>query len=279
MAKTDERLFAPFPIEMDEHPKIAPLSDKAFRALFEATFYSRRMMSDGFLDGRIVLKRWGRKVADELSSNDPNRPSWIPVDGGWQIHDFHKHHPMRADIEAKREAVRARRIEAGKRGGVAKAKQTASKAVANESTDVANPSSETETETETVKKKNLVQPTVEHLRDFEMFWEVYPRKQGKADALKAYTAVRKKVDAKTVRAGAQAYALLNIGEDKSFLKMAGGWLRGERWADEQIVNATRQTVTGSSERFCDLHPDYPVSARFPCEACTRSVGLSDGRKF
>ena len=49
MAKTDERLFAPFPIEMDEHPKIAPLSDKAFRALFEATFYSLRIMSDGFL--------------------------------------------------------------------------------------------------------------------------------------------------------------------------------------------------------------------------------------
>jgi len=279
MAKTDERLFAPFPIEMDEHPKIAPLSDKAFRALFEATFYSRRMMSDGFLDDRIVLKRWGLKVADELSSNDPNRPSWIPVDGGWQIHDFGKHHPMRADIEAKREAVRARRIEAGRRGGVAKAKQTASKPVANESTSVANPSSETETETETVKKKTLVQPTVEHLRDFEMFWEMFPRKQGKADALKAYTAVRKKVDAKTILAGAQAYALLNIGEDKSFLKMAGGWLRGERWADEQIVNATRQTVTGSNDRFCDIHPDYPVSARYPCEACTRSVGLSDGREF
>ena len=112
-----------------------------------------------------------------------------------------------------------------------------------------------------------------------MLWEVYPRKQGKADALKAYTAVRKKVDAKTILAGAQAYALLNIGEDKSFLKMAGGWLRGERWADEQIVNATRQTVTGSNERFCDIHPDYPVSARYPCEACSRSVGLSDGREF
>ena len=149
MAKTDERLFAPFPIEMDEHPKIAPLSDKAFRALFEATFYSRRMMSDGFLDGRIVLKRWGRKVADELSSNDPNRPSWIPVDGGWQIHDFHKHHPMRADIEAKREAVRLRRMEAGKRGGQAsgeaRAKQTASKTEANVSTDEAKRTSETET--------------------------------------------------------------------------------------------------------------------------------------
>ena len=153
MAKTDERLFAPFPIEMDEHPKIFPLSDAAFRALFEATFYSRRMMSDGFLDERVVLKRWGQAVADELSGNDPNRPSWIPTEGGWRIHDFEKHHPLRADIEEKREAVRVRRVEAGKRGGQAsgeaRAKQTASKPEANVSTDEAKRTSETETETET----------------------------------------------------------------------------------------------------------------------------------
>lgn len=86
--KSDMRLFAPFPIEMDEHPKIMPLSDAAFRALFEATFYSRRMLSDGFLDERVVLKRWGQEVADELSTNDPEKPSWIKVDGGWMIQDF-----------------------------------------------------------------------------------------------------------------------------------------------------------------------------------------------
>jgi hypothetical protein len=99
----DDRLFAPFPIEMDEHPKIFPLSDAAFRALFEATFYSRRMLSDGFLDERVVLKRWGKVVADELSNNDPQRPSWVRVEGGWQVHDFAKHHPTKAEIVEKRE--------------------------------------------------------------------------------------------------------------------------------------------------------------------------------
>jgi hypothetical protein len=114
MPRTDERLFAPFPIEMDEHPKILVLSDAAFRAVFEATFYARRMLTDGFLDRRVVLKRWGQDVADELSSNDPENPSWTPVENGWLIYGFSRYHPLKADIDAAREKKR----EAGKRGGI-----------------------------------------------------------------------------------------------------------------------------------------------------------------
>lgn len=153
MAKTDERLFAPFAIDMDEHPKFIGLSDAAFRAVFEATFYARRNMTDGFLDERVVMRRWGPEVAEELSSNDPERPTWVRVDAGWQIHDFAKHHPLRAEIEASRADLRAKRSAAGKKGN-AKRWQANSKPVANESqTDrkhVATDRSETETETETV---------------------------------------------------------------------------------------------------------------------------------
>lgn len=143
--KKDDRLFAPFPIEMDEHPKIIGLSDAAFRAIFEATFYARRMMSDGFLDERVVLRRWGQGVADELSSNDPHRPSWVRVEGGWQIHDFEKHHPLRAEIEAKRADLSQKRSQAGAKGA-AKRWQADSKPMTNDG-------SETETETETTSPK------------------------------------------------------------------------------------------------------------------------------
>lgn len=151
MTKKDDRLFAPFPIEMDEHPKIIGLSDAAFRAIIEATFYARRMLTDGFLDERVVLRRWGQEVADELSSNDSHRPSWIRVDGGWQIHDFEKHHPLRSEIEAKRADVSAKRSRAG-RMGAAKRWQVDSKPVASDS-------SETETETETTTSNEVVTPT------------------------------------------------------------------------------------------------------------------------
>jgi hypothetical protein len=122
MATKDRRLYARFDIGMPEHPKIMLLSDAAFRALFESTMYARRQLTDGFLNARIVSRMWGQEVADELSSNDPEKPSWIKVEGGYMIHDFEEHQVTRNDIEAKREA--------GRQGGLARAKQMASKGVA-----------------------------------------------------------------------------------------------------------------------------------------------------
>lgn len=146
MTAKDRRLYARFDIGMDEHPKVALLSDAAFRALVESTMYARRQLTDGFLDERIVAKRWGLDVAQELMSNDPDRPSWMRVERGYLIHDFGEHQTTTADIEAKREAGRA--------GGRAKAKQNASTCLAPAS-DVpehlpSKPLAKTETETETL---------------------------------------------------------------------------------------------------------------------------------
>ncbi|MEV7472253.1 hypothetical protein AB0N33_00885 [Pseudarthrobacter oxydans] len=145
--KKDRRLYAKFDIGMDEHAKIMLLSDAAFRALFESTLYSRRQLTDGFLDGRVVARKWGADVALELTSNDPERPSWRKVEGGYEIHDFAEHQTTKADIEAKREA--------GRKGGLAKAKQPAStseapaKHVVDECSSTSLAKTETETETET----------------------------------------------------------------------------------------------------------------------------------
>lgn len=228
MAKTDDRLFAPFPIEMDEHPKIAPLSDAAFRALFEATFYSRRMLSDGFLDERIVLKRWGQAVADELSSNDHNRPSWIRVEGGWQIHDFEKHHPLRAEIEAKRSGLSAKRSVAGKLGNEsrwggksnAKSSQTDRKAIAND---------RSETETETLKTSA---PSV-LASEFDTAWNYWPKKVERKQAFDRF-----KIAAKKRGVEALVNDIIIFGgaysstTEKKFVPALGVWLGRERWTDE-----------------------------------------------
>ncbi|MBK0296326.1 hypothetical protein IAE22_29830, partial [Bacillus sp. S34] len=152
MAK-DDRLYARFDIAMDEHPKIMLLSDAGFRALVEATLYSRRQLTDGFLAARIAERKWGFDVISELTGNDPERPSWRPhvKDGvdGYMIHDFAEHQTTNADIEAKRAA--------GRKGGLAKAAKTGSKTLApatdlleqNASTTSSSPLAITETETET----------------------------------------------------------------------------------------------------------------------------------
>lgn len=162
MAK-DERLYARFDIAMDEHPKVMLLSDAAFRTLFEVTFYSRRQLTDGFLANGVVSRKWAAEAIAELASNDPEKPSLYPFEkagvAGYMIHDYEKHQTTTADIEAKRDA--------GRKGGLAKAKQNASKPVAPAS-DVplaeskqtpSAPLAITETETETKTKTKTKTPS------------------------------------------------------------------------------------------------------------------------
>jgi hypothetical protein len=163
----DGRLYAKFDLGMDEHPKIMLLTDRAFRALIESTLYARRQLTDGYLDQRVVERKWGPEVAAELSSNDPERPSWARVEGGWMIHDFAEHQTTTLDIQAKREA--------GRKGGLAKAERTASTPLAggtellqqNASKRLAKTETETETETETrTTSPDAPRPDVEAVIDY-----------------------------------------------------------------------------------------------------------------
>ena len=139
----DERLYAKFVLDLPDHPKIMPLSDKAFRCLVEATLWSRKHLTDGFLASRYAVARWGLEVLDELSLNDPVNPTLVHTDEGWWIHDFAEHQDTKADVEARRE----RNKRNGQRGGLAKSKRVASKSVGE---SVSENVAETETETETL---------------------------------------------------------------------------------------------------------------------------------
>lgn len=157
MAK-DERLYARFDIGMDEHPKIMLLSDAAFRTLFEATLYARRQLTDGFLDARVAKRKWGLDALNELAANHPERPSLVPVEGGWQLRDYAEHQITRADIEAKREAGR----KGGRASGEARAKHTPNENEAPASSllkqkpNETEAKRETETETETTTSNEVV---------------------------------------------------------------------------------------------------------------------------
>ncbi|MFF2387838.1 helix-turn-helix domain-containing protein [Agromyces sp. NPDC058104] len=70
--------------------------------------------------------------------------------------------------------------------------------------------------------------------EFEEFWSVYPRHEGKADAFTAYQAAVKSTPADEILAGAQKYKLASLGGDPQYVKLAAGWLRGRRWEDEPI---------------------------------------------
>jgi len=100
----DRRLYGRFTLDFADSPKIAPLTDAAFRTLVEMTLHSRRKLDDGFVDARIAERKWKKRAIDELLRNDVTNPSLSVVDGGYMIHDFDEHQQTRADIEKKRSA-------------------------------------------------------------------------------------------------------------------------------------------------------------------------------
>lgn len=224
----DRRLYAKFDIGMDEHAKIMLLSDAAFRALFESTLYARRQLTDGFLDARVVARKWGDDVAQELTTNDPEKPSWRKVDGGYQIHDFAEHQTTTADIEAKREA--------GRKGGLAKAKQTPSEteAPAKHLLDECSSTSlaKTETETESLKKTSSSPATPS--MEFDQFWAQYPRKVGKLAGKKAFDKAMKLTTLENILQGVALLKRETAGKETTFIPHPATWLNDGRWDDEPI---------------------------------------------
>lgn len=69
--------------------------------------------------------------------------------------------------------------------------------------------------------------------DFLAWWKVYPRKESKGDAWKAWEQLRKSKRLPALpelTKAAQAYAARS--NDPQFIKLPGGWLRDWKWADE-----------------------------------------------
>lgn len=135
----DERLYAKFTLDFPDSPKIMPLPVEAKWALVEMTIYSRRLLTDGFLSKPLALAKWGLDVCSALLANDPDKPSLVEVENGYQIRDFAEHQTTKAEIEA----LSAKRKAAGSKGG-----QASAQAKSKQTRGKSNP----ETETETVKR-------------------------------------------------------------------------------------------------------------------------------
>ncbi|OZD23854.1 hypothetical protein CH253_08335 [Rhodococcus sp. 06-156-3C] len=198
------------------------------------------MLTDGFIAERLALARWGLDACQELLENDPVNPSLLKVENGYQVHDFARHQSTKADIEAVTEARKA----AGRRGGLAKAKQ-----VLKQKSDKTYPETETETyikdtqrtpaapadvpETLSldVGKSAKVAPQAEDNEGFERFWSEYPKRVGKGQARTAFKRALSKASVDVLVEGAKRYKALPGREDK-YTKHASTWLNGEGWSDE-----------------------------------------------
>lgn len=87
--------------------------------------------------------------------------------------------------------------------------------------------------------------------EFELIWSDYPRKQGKANALKSYIKARKKgTTYETIFNGIQNYVkYITIEKIQSqYIKQGSTWFNQECWNDDYTI--TREITTGDLNIDC-----------------------------
>ena len=156
MAKKSSNLFAKLELDYADHPKIAPLSDAAFRLHVEMILYSRKYETDGVIKNRLANRmalRWDSDVLTELATNDENSPSLIKLDNGdYLINGYADVQETKAEIAARR----ATNSQNGKLGGRPKKTQSVTEPKTKPGTQN---KAETETETETdIKESEPAKP-------------------------------------------------------------------------------------------------------------------------
>ncbi len=109
----DKRLFMTFPIDFDEHPKVAPLSDTAFRTFVEMNGYSRRHDLDGRITVPLANRKWKKAALAELVGSHAERPLVVLEGDEYVLRDYAEHQQTKAE----REALAAKNAANGARGG------------------------------------------------------------------------------------------------------------------------------------------------------------------
>ncbi len=77
-----------------------------------------------------------------------------------------------------------------------------------------------------------VEPSEGYSAEFEAFWQVYPRKEGKGAAFKAFRIAKRRAAVQRLMDGATAYAKRRKGQDPHYTKHAATWLNADGWNDE-----------------------------------------------
>ena len=95
----DDRTYIRVHDGMDEHPKIEPLSDGAFRLLLRSWFYCSRNHTDGRMPDAIWKKRGTAKTRAELLAAGLAEQ----CDGYIEMHDYTEHQRTAEEIRLLRE--------------------------------------------------------------------------------------------------------------------------------------------------------------------------------
>jgi hypothetical protein len=231
--------------QFPDHPKVAALSDAAFRCHVRGMAYCAEHLTDGFMPRRKAEEIAGACLPELIAKPRNGAPLWALSGGEYEIHDYLVYNPTRDEAER----LRAERSAAGKLGGMRSA-EARRKANATASATANRKQTVKQTPKQTVKQnsnpvpvpvlrtqapipktlKNTCPPNGGRDR-FDEFWASYPRKESKGTAKRAWATAAKKADPTAIIEGLRAY---HFSDERQYQPMPATWLNGERWTDEQV---------------------------------------------
>jgi len=199
--KVDDRFWS--------HPVTSELSDAATALWIRAGSWSACHLTDGEIP-KSKLKAFGSRMRAAQELVDAGLWSYSATSETFSIQNWARYQPEKASVLKKREDTKKRVNDwrTGKSNAV-------TESVSNTSPDP--------TRTQPNKTKALM---------FDEFWELWPRKEGKANALKAYEKALSKISEDNLLSLTRAYALSPNRPEVKFVPHAATWLNGERWSDE-----------------------------------------------
>jgi hypothetical protein len=182
--------------------------------------WSADKMTDGFVPYAVLdLWEFDPTVIKELVEcglwdHDEERV------GIW-FHDWSDYQPMREQLEAKSAARHERSVNAAN----ARWNKTDAKPMLTDAkpmlTDAPEPVPEP-----VLKPLAIASPL------FDEFWQLWPRREGKANAVKAWQKATKKISESDLVEKARAYVTSPTLPQAQFVPHAATWLNGERYNDE-----------------------------------------------
>ena len=127
--------------DLPDHPKVAGLTDGAFRLYLTGLCYCSRHLTDGRIP-EAVTARWGVRHPDRAASELMSAGLWTSSADGFEVVGYLEHQRSKVEVEA----LSVKRSKAGKRGG--KATATA-KQLARQTSSKSQAETDTESDTET----------------------------------------------------------------------------------------------------------------------------------
>ena len=94
---------------------------------------------------------------------------------------------------------------------------------------------------------------------FDDLWKMYPKKVGKGQARKAFTAALRKVEHDKIHLALIEYVRSTQNDDKKYLPHLSTWLNGERW-DDELQEKSLQEMT-SEQQIQEILNSYPTERK------------------